>query len=68
MTEERYPDISQVTTKETWEHVYKPDVDTYLLMDVLTQDKEFIEQHHPFTALEIETVGCAKYISVEEAL
>ena len=62
MTEERYPDISSVTTKDTWEHVYKPDVDTYLLMDVLTQDKEFIEQHHPFTSLEI---GCGSGIVTE---
>ncbi|KAL7713169.1 N6-DNA-methyltransferase [Entamoeba marina] len=47
-----YPDISSLS-KDTWLNVYKPDIDTYLLMDVLSNEKEFIQSRHPLTALEI---------------
>lgn len=49
----KYPNIQDVTSKSTWENVYKPDVDSYLLMDVLSEDKEFIERRNPLIALEI---------------
>ena len=62
MNEGKYPQIPSIITKETWENVYKPDVDTYLLMDVLTKDQEFIKKRQPLLSLEI---GCGSGIVSE---
>ncbi|EDR26715.1 n6-DNA-methyltransferase, putative [Entamoeba dispar SAW760] len=50
---EKYPDVIPLVGKETWDNVYKPDVDSYLLMNVLEKERDFINSHEPMTSLEI---------------
>ncbi|ELP95239.1 n6-DNA-methyltransferase, putative [Entamoeba invadens IP1] len=53
----KYPVVG--VPQSTWENVYKPEVDTYLLMDALTNEIEYIKERKPAVSLEI---GCGSGI------
>lgn len=46
------PDLSHLQWSD-YEHIYEPSDDTFLLLDALEKDREFIENCSPFLCVEI---------------